>query len=171
MPEVNASQVSSLVENTEYLTWDVLGILGIVAVVFLYSFTIGKDYVVPLLFTLYIAGFIMLVVPYIDMITAMIEAQAWLAQIIVFAAIFLLVFFILKSNGFFEPYVVPTGFEVGTFSLVMAGLLVMIIGTFLTQDVIGTFSPLTRMIFFGDIAVTAWPLAPVAALLLIRGET
>ena len=113
----------------------------------------------------------MLFVSQIDLLTGMIESEAWLASVIVFAILYLAIFFILKSNGFFEPYVVPTGLEIGTFALAFCGLLFVILGSFFPAEMQEQLSPWTNMLFYGDIARTAWAIAPVATLLLVRGET
>lgn len=157
--------------NTSYFTWDVLIVLGVIACVCAYGVTIGKDYTVPLLVSVYIAGFIMLFVPYIDWLRNLIEADSGIASAIVFLAIFLMTFIILKTNGFFEPYIVPTGFELITFCIGLSGLLLMIVVSFLSEEMIAGFSPIVRMTFVGDIQTTIWALLPVGLLVLIRGET
>lgn len=171
MQEEVLTTVTDFVQNTSYLTWDTLIVIGFVALVCAYGYTIGKDFVVPLLVSVYIAGFIMLFIPYISWLTALIEADAGIAQAIIFLAIFLITFFILKTNGFFEPYIVPTGFELGTICLGIAGFILVIVGSFMGDEVIASFSPAIRMIFISDIQITVWALVPLATLLLIRGDT
>lgn len=171
MQEELFESVSQITLNTSYVTWDVLVVLGLLALVCAYGITIGKDYVVPLLVSVYVAGFVMLFISYVDWLKGLIEADAGIASSIVFFGIFLIIFFILKTNGFFEPYIVPTGFELITFCLGISGLLVVILVSFLSEETIAGFSPIIRTIFTGDIQSTIWALAPIGLLLLIRGET
>ncbi len=163
--------VTEFVQNTSYFTWDALVVIGLIVLICAYGFTFGKDFVVPLLVSVYVAGFVMAFVPYVEWLRGLIEADTGIASSIVFIGILLIVFFILKSNGFFEPYIVPTGFELATFCIGITGLTLVIVASFMGEEMIASFSPLVRSVFVGDIQMTAWALVPVVLLVLIRGET
>lgn len=171
MQEEVITSVSDFVANTSYLTWDTLVVIGFVILICVYGYTLGKDFIVPFLVSIYIAGFTMLFVPYVAWLSSLIEADPGISLTIVFFAIFLIIFFILKSNGFFEPYIVPTGFEMGTICIAISGLMLVIVASFLSEDLISSFSPAVRFLFIGDIQTTVWALLPVGTLLLIRGDT
>ena len=171
MQEDLIESVAQITENTSYLTWDLLVVVGLIVLICAYGFTLGKDFIVPLLVSVYIAGFVMAFVPYVDWLRGLIEADSGIASSIVFVGILLIVFFILKSNGFFEPYIVPTGFELATFCIGIAGLILVIVASFMGEEMIASFSPLIRSAFVGDIQMTVWALVPVSLLVLIRGET
>ena len=171
MPEETITQISSIVQNTQYFTWDVLVIVGFTLLSLAYFFTLGRDYVIAAIVAGYLAAFFMLAVPYINSIKALIKSSDSLSSLVVFFVFFLVIFLILKWNGFFEPYVVPTGFELVIFGLVFSGLMTVIITTFLSGEIINSISPISRLIFFGDIARTSWLLAPVGLFVLFRGET
>jgi len=171
MQEEVIISVSDFVANTSYLTWDTLVVIGFVILVCGYGYTLGKDFIVPFLVSIYIAGFVMLFVPYVAWLASLIETDQGIASIIVFLAIFLIIFFILKTNGFFEPYVVPTGFELGTISIAISGLMLVIVTSFMSAEMVASFSPAIRLLFIGDIQTTIWALLPVGVLLLIRGDT
>ena len=163
--------VSEVAEAANVLSWDVFIFAGVTVAVLAYAYTLGKDYVVPATFTLYIAAFIMLFIPALDGVVSMIEADEWLARVIIFAVMYLIVFFILKTNGFFEPYVVPTGLEIGTFAIAFCGFLFAIIGSFFPEEMLEDLSPWTNVVFYGEIARTVWTVVPIATLLLVRGDT
>ena len=171
MQEEVITSVSDFVANTSYLTWDTLVVIGFVILVCGYGYTLGKDFIVPFLVSIYIAGFVMLFVPYVAWLASLIETDQGIASIIVFLAIFLIIFFILKTNGFFEPYVVPTGFELGTISIAISGLMLVIVTSFMSAEMVASFSPAIRLLFIGDTQTTIWALLPVGVLLLIRGDT
>ncbi|PIX62641.1 hypothetical protein CO057_03780 [Candidatus Uhrbacteria bacterium CG_4_9_14_0_2_um_filter_41_50] len=171
MPEEAMSQISSLVENTSYLTWDLLAILAFLAIFLLYAYSIGKDSLIPSIIALYISGFTMMFLPYINNLESLIKTDSSISSIIIFAIVYLIVFFVLKWNGFFEPYVVPTGIEIALFAISFTGLLAVILGSLMSVEMIASFSPLSRMIFTGNIAVTIWSLAPLGLFILIRGDT
>ncbi|MBT4856764.1 hypothetical protein HON52_01085 [Candidatus Uhrbacteria bacterium] len=162
--------MSEVAEAANILSWDVLVFAAIIVGVFGYAYTFGKDYVVPGTFSLYIAAFIMMFIPAIDSAVGLIESTDWIARIIVFAVLYVAVFIIMKTNGFFEPYVVPTGFEIGTFALAFCGLLFVIVGSFFPQDLLETLSPWTNLIFYGELARSIWAVVPIATLLLVRGD-
>ncbi|MFH1611267.1 MAG: hypothetical protein ABIA83_01555 [Patescibacteria group bacterium] len=171
MQEEVLTTVTDFVQNTSYLTWDTLVVIGFVTLICAYGYTIGKDFVVPLLVSVYIAGFIILFVSQTSWLIRLIEADEGISSTIIFLAIFLITFFILKTNGFFEPYIVPTGFELGTISLGISGFVLVIIGSFMSPDMIASFSPAIRFLFIGDVQETVWALVPLGTLLLIRGDT
>jgi len=163
--------VTEFAQNTSYFTWDSLVVIGFVLLICLYGYTLGKDHVVPLLVSVYITAFIMMFVPYVDWLRSLIDTDTGIATTIVFLAIMLIVFFILKSNGFFEPYIVPTGFELISFCIGISGLILVIVGSFMGEEMVSAFSPIVRMVFVGDLQLTIWALVPVGLMLLIRGET
>jgi hypothetical protein len=171
MPEEMLLTVTDLVENTSYLTWDTLVVIGFIVLVCAYGYTFGKDFIIPLLVSVYISGFIMLFVPYVSWCSALIETDAGFANIIVFIALLIIMYIVLKTNGFFEPYIVPTGFELGTICIGISGLILVIAGSFMGEEMIASFSPVVRMIFIGDIQAVIWALLPVGLLLIIRGDT
>ena len=171
MQEEIFESVTQITQNTSYLTWDIFVVSGVLVLVCLYGFTLGKDFMVPLLVSVYAAGFVMAFVPYIEWLEGLIEADIGIAASIVFIGILLIVFFILKSNGFFEPYIVPTGFELATFCIGITGLILVIAASFMSEEMVSSFSPLVRSAFIGDIQMTVWALVPVGLMVLIRGET
>lgn len=163
--------MSEVAEAANVLSWDVLVFVAITAGVFAYAYTLGKDYVVPATFALYIAGFLMLFIPALDGAVNWIETEQWIARIIIFAVMYLVTFFILKTNGFFEPYVVPTGLEIGTFAIAFCGFLFVIIGSFFPEEMLEELSPWTNFVFYGESARSIWTIVPIATLLLVRGDT
>lgn len=113
----------------------------------------------------------MIFLPYINNLESLIKTDSSISSIIIFTIVYLVVFFVLKWNGFFEPYVVPTGIEIALFAISFTGFLIVILGSLMSADMIASFSPLSRLIFTGDIAVTTWSLAPLGLFILIRGDT
>jgi hypothetical protein len=49
MQEEMLSTVTDLVENTSYLTWDTLVVIGLIVLVCAYGYTFGKDFIITLL--------------------------------------------------------------------------------------------------------------------------
>jgi len=171
MPEGAVDQLSEIVENTSYLTWDVIVILVVLTLILLYAFSMGKQEVISILVAAYVASFIAVFSPHVLELADRISVDSWLGETIVFLVLFVLSFWIIKTNGFFEPYVVPTGYEIATFVVSSVGLLCAVTMTFIDADVIATFSPWTRLIFDSDISLTVWALVPLGSLLILRGDT
>jgi len=163
--------VANVADAASVFSWDVLIFAGLTIAIIAYAYTFGKDYIVPGVFSLYIAAFIMTFIPWIDNAVALIESDEWLARVIVFAVVYVAIFFIMKTNGFFEPYVVPTGLEIATFAVAFCGFLFVIIGSFFPADMLEELSPWTNMLFYSELARSIWTLVPIGTLLLVRGDT
>ncbi len=171
MPEVGIDQITEIVENTSYLTWDVIAILAVIVLALVFAYTVGKQSVISFLVAAYAASFAVIFSPHILELSERISIDEWLAKTVVYLVLFILIFWIVKTNGFFEPYVVPTGHEIATFTIASVGLLLAVTATFIDSDLMATFSPWTRMIFDSEISLTIWSLVPVGSLLVLRGDT
>jgi hypothetical protein len=77
----------------------------------------------------------------------------------------------MSTNGYFEPYIVPSGWEMAVFAILYAGLVLTIGASFVPEPAFEEFSSITQLIFGNQIAATAWVVAPIGILLVIRGET
>jgi len=171
MTDVTVNQITGIVENTAFLTWDIVAIVITFALVLLYTYSVGKHEVISMTVSAYVASFIAIFSPHILTLSEHISIDEWMGKIVVFLVLFLLIFWIVKSNGFFEPYIVPTGYEIATFTIATYGLLLAVMATFVDPNAMATFSPWTRLIFNGDVSLTIWALVPLGAFLVLRGDT
>ncbi|MCH8049448.1 hypothetical protein IH979_01920 [Patescibacteria group bacterium] len=167
MPE----QIPEQIQNISFTTWDTLVVLVVLAVVIAYSFTIGKDYVTTIIIALYMAAAGITFAPLLASLTLDVDLEPHSIKIILLIALFLITLWIISHNGYFEPYIVPSGWEVVVFSVLFTGLLLTLVVTYLPQEVIDGFAPSTRLLFANDSAATIWVLAPIGAMILIKGRT
>ncbi|MFH1631478.1 MAG: hypothetical protein ABIA47_00425 [bacterium] len=168
MPTDTLEQLSEI--NTDIFTADLLIVLGVLALVIVYAYTLGKDYNMTMIYALYMAIAAMMITSFwIDAAPA-IGPEPYYGEIGMFVVLFLIIFGVVAKNGFSEPSVVPSSWESAIFATVFTGLFLTAVFMFLPADVIGSLSPVVRGVLASDLALILWPLAPVALLLGTRGR-
>lgn len=165
------NQIMAVFSNTSFLAWDILIVAIFFAVTVTYFYSFGRDNIIIAIISVYITGLLFTLLPYIDWFKALIKTSSDSSSVFVFILLFAFIFMILKWNGFFEPYIVPTGFEVPFFATVFCGLFISILLLPISADLISVFSLLTKTLFVGDIALSCWLLSPIGLFILLRGET
>lgn len=154
----------------DFLSFDLIVIGAFLIAVLAWSYTFGKDYGVTMILALYMAAFPFFFVPQvIDMIPTVGLPEEF-AKLIFFGALWLLTFFILMRNGFFESPMVPALWEIGVFAILFTGFACVIVSTFLPPEMISGFSMITQAAFTGDVMLTFWAMAPIGFWILIRGD-
>ncbi len=149
------------------IVWDALVVAGIFAGSVVFAFTLGRKSLIVAFVAVVFAGLVVQLMPSTESIPYLAdypEAQTDVVLFILGAIIFGLIF---RRNRFFEPYIVPTGLERFVFAAILAGLIVVILGSFWTGD---TQSAYVAKIFFHPVARLAWLLAPVVMLAIFRGD-
>ncbi len=149
------------------IVWDALLVAGIFAGSVVFAFTLGRKSMIIAFVAVVFAGLVVELMPStatIPYLSAFPETQTDLAVFILVVMIFS---FILRRNRFFEPYIVPTGLERLVFAIMLAGLIVVLLGSFWP---ISTQSKYVSEIFFNPMARLAWLLAPVVILAFFRGD-
>ncbi len=156
--------------NVHLWTWDFFAILIVIALVALWFYTKGRDFIVTTILGAYIAVAIITLAPLLSNFYVDFGLAEYEFKFIFFMLLSLLFTWIMANNGYFEPYVVPSSWEVPVFVVLFSGLLVAIAVSFMPVDVYYHLSPITRQVFSNHLPLTAWLLAPMLALLLIRGR-
>lgn len=169
MPEELSDQMTSL--NPEIFTWELIVVAAVVVLTFVWFYTRGKDFIVTSILGAYIAAATMAFAPYIRDIDWDLGLEQYQLKFIIFVVLLIVFTWAMSTNGYFEPYVCPSGWEVAVFGVLFAGLVVTIGAMFAGPEVLKEFSPITRLVFGHEIAATAWLVGPMAILLFIRGET
>ncbi len=169
MPEEMSEQIANI--NPEIFTWELIVIGAVLALAFLWVYTRGKDFIVTTILGTYIAAATVAFAPYIRDIDWDLGIEQYQLKFIVFICLLIAFTWVMTTNGYFEPYVVPSGWESAVFAILFAGLVLVIGAMFVDVEVMSGFSPITRLIFGHEAAATAWIVGPMAILLLIRGET
>lgn len=148
-----------------------LGIaLGLLAVLLGYNYTIGKHRAVTLLTALYLAGAVMALAPVIGFLDSVVPINANILPIAVFVLLTLAVYWILTRSHFFDPYVVPSGWELGLFALLHAVVAIVVVVSALPASVTSGFSPNFARVFMDPVIRSALITAPIVVLAVLRGR-
>ncbi|MFH1712337.1 MAG: hypothetical protein ABH846_03845 [Patescibacteria group bacterium] len=158
------------IQNLSFATWDTLAIAIILVLVFVYAYTIGKDYVATMIFGLYIAAGLVTFAPHLAYFYINIGIAPHFLKLILLLIALVVVMFIISMNGYFEPYIVPSSWEVPVFCILFAGLLITIAASYLPVETIDSLAPSTRMLFANETGATIWVLAPILGMLIIKGR-
>lgn len=154
-------------------TWDVVILLFIIISVLVYSFTLGRDRIVALLISTYLALAVVTNLPYMDRISEIInQTSLGSLQLPAFIIVFILLFIFLSRSSLLQGMSSLAGgwWQVILFSLLQVGLLVSIILSFLPENLFNRLSPFTQIVFTGDLGRFCWIVLPILALIFIRGR-
>lgn len=151
--------------------YDIFLAIGVLVLTLVYLYTIGKDYGVTIVLGLYMAMITVEFVPLFRDLTVQIEGLPGWGMKIILLAVFLLVFVYLQiHNGYFEPQVVPSGWETPIFAIVFAGSFCMACVSYFPPEVTDIMSYYGRFLFVEDPLANVWFLGLPLTLLFIRGE-
>ena len=157
--------------SSGFLSIDIIVVVLALAAILVYSYTIGKGYGVTMLQALYISAFVTHFIPQVFELLPSFGMQQYAASLVWLGILFVVTFFILKRNTFFESPTVPSMWEIGVFGILFAGLAGVIIISSLSEEVISGFQPMIQTIFTGDVMTTVWVAAPILFWLVINGDT
>ncbi|MFA6410896.1 MAG: hypothetical protein WCW26_04985 [Candidatus Buchananbacteria bacterium] len=155
-------------------TWDLIILLFLIVSVLIYSFTLGRDRIVAVLVSTYLALAVTTNLPFMN------KASAWLSQnqvfgyqIPVFLLVFAILFFMLSRSALTQGISNLSGswWQVVVLSLLQVGLLISIILSFLPQTVANSFSEFTKIIFISDWGKFCWIILPILALVFFQPKT
>ncbi|MEK7183816.1 MAG: hypothetical protein AAB776_04250 [Patescibacteria group bacterium] len=149
------------------IVWDALVVAGIFAGSVVFAFTLGRNSIIVSFVAVVFAGLVVQLLPSTSTIPVLSDYPEAQTDIATFAIAAVLFGFIFRRNRFFEPYIVPSGLERFVFAAVLAGLIVVILGSFWQGD---TESVYVSQIFLHPIARLGWLLAPVVMLAIFRGD-
>ena len=157
-------------ENFE-LSWDIIVIAVVVIATFVWFYTRGKDFIVTIILGAYVSGVAMMFAPILANLNINVGIPEYQAKVIIFLLLTVFFSWIMGTNGFFEPYIVPDGWEIGVFAFLFSGLFLAMSATFVPVEAMEEMSNITKLIFGHEALQTAWILAPIGVLLFIRGES
>lgn len=154
-------------------TWDVVILLFIIISVLVYSFTLGRDRIVAILISTYLALAVTTNLPFMDQLTALINKFGVFSfQVSAFLVVFAVLFFFLSRSSLTQSLSSLSGswWQVILFSLLQVGLLASIILSFLPAPAIAHLSAFTQLIFLSDLGRFCWITLPILALVFIKGR-
>lgn len=151
-------------------SWDLIVVAAVVLISFLWSYTKGQDFIITTILGTYVAGVTMMFAPLIANFDVDMGIELYQTKFLIFVLFSIFFTWSMATNGYFEPYIVPSGWEMGVFAFLFAGLFLSITVGFVPEEVFAEFSPITKLIFGHDAVLTGWIVAPMVVLLFIRGE-
>lgn len=154
-------------------SWDLFIILFFVVAAFLYGLSLGRDRVIVILVSLYMALAIVNTAPYLNSFTAEISYNnASIFNVTVFVGIFLILFFLLSRGALVRTIggsaSSGTWWQSMIFSFFHVGLILSILMSYLPQDMISHVSEGMRNLFISDPAKFFWLVAPIVMMVLLR---
>jgi len=157
--------------------WDLFIILVFLIAVFVYGFFLGRNRMILLLLSSYFSLIISQVIPW-----SRLTSLGWLGlgqgpsvslKILVFLGLILLFYFliprsILSSSLRIKKRGDASWLQLFILSIVQIALMVVVILSFLSVEVVASFSPLVKKIFIGPEAQFIWLTLPILTIALMR---
>ncbi|MDO8505708.1 MAG: hypothetical protein Q7S48_03980 [bacterium] len=153
-------------------SWDLFIFLLFFIIAFLYGFSLGRDRILVILVSIYIALAVVPSFPYLDQLYLDLSANGFAFRVTSFYILFIVLFFLLSRSALINLLGAQTTgigdniIEVALFSVLHVGLLVSITLSFLPEVALLQLSPWTREVFTSDMGKFLWLVAPVAAMIV-----
>lgn len=169
---LNTLQSAVSAVNWSRPSWDLFIFLLFFIIAFLYGFSLGRDRILVILVSIYIALAVVPAFPYLDKLYLDLSIQGFAFRVTSFYLIFIVLFFLLSRSALLNLLGAQnTGIgdnilEVILFSLLHVGLLVSITLSFLPKPALFALSPATREVFTSEMGKFLWLVGPVIAMIV-----
>jgi hypothetical protein len=155
-------------------TWDLFIILFFVIAALLYGMSLGRDRIIVILISIYMAMAVINTAPFLGDASAEIGVnQFFVFKITAFVAVFVALFFMLSRSALISTVASSDErgkwWQVIVFSILHVGLLISITLSFLPESALEDLAPLTKSLFTTDITRFIWVLAPIVLMVMIKG--
>ncbi|MBI1907970.1 hypothetical protein HYS28_00955 [Candidatus Uhrbacteria bacterium] len=148
-----------------------LGIaLALFAALLAYNSTLGKNRAVSLLTALYIAGAVAMLAPAIGFLDSVLPLDPRFLPVGVFALLAAITYGVIVRSSFFDPYIVPSGWELGLFSFLHAIVIIVVVVSLLPASVTDGFSANFARVFMDPTIRSVLIVIPLAVLAVLRGK-
>ncbi len=152
-------------------SWDVFVYLFFIIGAFLYGFSLGRDRIIVILVSIYMALAVVGNAPVINQVNIALKlTDNIVLQISLFLGLFVLLFFLLSRSALIktigENSAPGKWWQVIVFSFLQVGLLISITLSFLPPETVSAFSEQTRQIFISDYGKSAWLILPIVFMAL-----
>lgn len=182
MPLFAVSLVDSTTQAQNFLSsidwskpsWDLFIVLFFIVASLLYGLSLGRDRVIVILISVYMALAVVNSAPYIgDFRGDLGDAQFFGFRISTFLVVFVLLFFLMSQSALLRTVASSDArgawWQVLLFSFLHVGLLISITLSFLPPQAAEHLAPLTQKVFVQDTSRFIWILAPIVAMILMKG--
>ncbi|MDD5043221.1 MAG: hypothetical protein PHD51_00955 [Patescibacteria group bacterium] len=156
-------------------SWDLLIFVFFIVVSLLYGLSLGRDRIIVILVSIYMALAVVNTAPYIKGLQAEININNFFVfKITTFLGVFLVLFFLLSRSGLMGTIAKSRGlgkwWQVILFSFLHVGLLISVVLSYLAPEAVSKLAPLTKDVFTGDAGRFFWLVAPIVAIVLARDK-
>lgn len=153
-------------------SWDLFIFLLFFIIAFLYGFSLGRDRILVILVSIYIALAVVPSFPYMDKLYLNLAFSGFAFKVSSFYIVFIVLFFLLSRSALVNLLGAQTTgigdniIEVVLFSVLHVGLLVSITLSFLPKVAVSQLAPATREVFTSDMGKFLWLIGPVIAMIV-----
>lgn len=165
-----------LLQNINWATptWDLFILIFFVVAAFLYGLSLGRDRIIVILVSIYMALAVVNSAPFIGGLAAkevsIVIGQVFAFRVTLFLGVFLILFLLLSRSALLGGVVSNqpgSWWQVILFSVLHIGLLISIVLSFLSGEIVGHLAPFTRIIFVSDLGKFFWIVTPILAMIFI----
>lgn len=155
-------------------SWDLFIVLFFIIAGFLYGLSLGRDRIIVILVSIYMALAVVNTAPYIGNFQADVGIEnVFVFRISAFVAVFIALFLLLARSALLQTIANSdtkgSWWQVMLFSFLHVGLLISIVLSFLPPGAVNHLAPATRSFFVSETARFLWIVGPIAAMILIKG--
>jgi hypothetical protein len=170
----NAATSFASTINWAQPSWDLFIILFFLVAGLLYGLSLGRDRIIVILISIYMALAVVNTAPYVGALNAAGGASSVVAlRVSGFLVVFIVLFFLLSRSALLKTVASSDTpgrwWQVILFSILHVGLLVSITLSFLPPGAASKLASLTQKIFVTDLARFIWIVAPIVAMVLFKG--
>lgn len=156
-------------------SWDLLIFVFFIVISLLYGLSLGRDRIIVILVSIYMALAVVGTAPYLNQFQAEININnTFVFKITTFLGVFLILFFLISRSGLMGTIAKSNGlgkwWQVLMFSFLHVGLLLSVLLSYLGPAAAEKLAPLTREIFVSDPGRFFWLVAPIIAIVLARDK-
>ena len=160
-------------------TWDLFIILFFIVAAFLYGLSLGRDRIIVILVSIYMALAIVEHAPFLNstgfqnMVNGILD-QFFVFQISAFVFFSVLLFFVITRSALMKTIAASDSsgpwWQVLLYSILHVGLIVSVILSYIpAAELEKVLAPLTRQVFTTSLAQNFWIIGPVIAMFLFKG--
>ncbi|MBU1167374.1 hypothetical protein KKC60_03125 [Patescibacteria group bacterium] len=169
------TQASGIFANVNWgvPSWDLFIVLFFVVSVFVYGLSLGRERIMVILASIYMAYAVSSNLPFITekMSQKFNLGPVFVMRTVVFLVILVALFFLFSRMNIFNNLGGGTSLPVvALFSVLHVGLFVTIIFSFIPPTALAGLSSTTRMVFGSEIGKFLWIIAPIGAMYLMKGD-
>lgn len=153
-------------------SWDAFVALFFVVGALLYGISLGRDRIIVILVSIYMALAVVHAVP--NFILNISWNNEFAFQITTFISVFVVLFFLISRSALLRTLGNSTSrgkwYQTIVFSFLHIGLLISIAMSFMPDKLINKFEPFTQTVFTNEWAVFLWIAAPIVAMIFFGSK-